>query len=150
MNSKASTKDGASTSLGIQAASRAEEEAMVVLWMARIEPSPQPSPAKRERGLSGCSLSRLRERVGVRVGVGRYLVFAAATSLSIAAAGVILSSFQNCETTSFIAPSIADGTAMPCAIDGTSVPPFALARKSAAEVFAHSSNLSSFMPVRTG
>ena len=39
---------------------------------------------------------------------------------------------------------------MPWAIDGTSVPAFELETKSAAEVFAHSSNLSSFMPRRTG
>ena len=65
-------------------------------------------------------------------------------------AAVILSSFQNWETTSLIAPSTAEGTAIPWAIDGTSEPLLALAPKSAADSLAHSSNWSMDSPSRTG
>jgi hypothetical protein len=68
----------------------------------------------------------------------------------MAALASILSSFQNWLTTSLIAPSVAEGTAMPWAIDGTRPPLFAVATKSLLEVLAQSSNLSIFMFSRTG
>ena len=51
----------------------------------------------------------------------------------MAEAEFILSSFQNCDTTSLIAPSAADGTAMPWAIEGTSEPALEVDTKSAAD-----------------
>src|SRR5262245_56488132 len=151
MKAIARRKDGAMTSLGIHWLRRAAGDRCGAAMHGLLPPlgeggdggrrgrlrfarwpPPQPSPRRGGRR-PYCAFT-----------------FAAATSLSIVAAGVALSSFQNCDTTSLIAPSVADGSAMPCAAEGSRVPALDEETKSAAEVLAHSSNLSSFMPSLTG
>src|SRR5476649_2554734 len=79
-----------------------------------------------------------------------YFVLDAFRISAWASLDVSLSSFQNLLTASLMAPSAAGGTAMPWAIDGSSVLPLEAATKSFDDSFAQSSNLSSLTSRRTG
>src|ERR1700760_2584526 len=79
-----------------------------------------------------------------------YFVFDAFRISAWASLAVSLSSFQNLLTASLMAPSAAGGTAMPCAIDGSSVLDLDEATKSRFDSLAQSSNLSSLTSRRTG
>src|SRR5450830_407430 len=78
-----------------------------------------------------------------------HLVLAAFARAATASAELI-DEFMNLAMTSNMAPWVAEGTAMPCASEGTRVPALLDASMSAIDFSAQSSNLSFDTPERTG